>query len=291
MKTEVEPNYYVVDCFEDMRSYYEELFATKNCPILYKVRNWREMYHPEFLTKGEIYFSRPNELNDPFDIHRPKKFDVSVIDSKEFYHKLVEDAPHFLRTAPGRDSEVAASNYLEYEIRPNPEEFFLRNYVIMINDKQYNETIGVLSLTTNPLDEQLWGYYGGGLKGFAVGFDSMRLTEELFCQARFVKYNDEISTSTIISKSKKSLTDGWYEKNKKWHFESEFRFAKLIHEKSPRIHHFTPEIVSEIILGPRIPEDDENAIKNIWKCRYPNSKLFKIQCNYSNGTLSLNQVG
>lgn len=219
MIEEIEPGYFSVGSFDEVKSFYKQLFTKRDVTTLYKIRNWRERFHPEFLTNGEIYFTKPSELNDPFDIHRPFKFDTSIIDNPEFLQKLIEQAPDFLGTNPGRDSQIASENYLNEVIKKNPELYFLNNYERMVNESWFNDHIGVFSLTYNVIDEQLWGYYGGGLKGYAVGFDPMLITESLFAQGFFVNYNDEIKISGIINQSLKSQSENWFSKNTKWQFE------------------------------------------------------------------------
>ena len=133
MVSEIEPGFFVMNDFEEVRSYYQDLFARKKVSALYKMRNWRERFSPEFLTKGEMYFTKPDELNDPFDIHRPLQFDVSVIDKPEFLTKMIQTAPAARGINPGRDAEVYAEKELD-RIRENPQEYFLNNYIGLIND-------------------------------------------------------------------------------------------------------------------------------------------------------------
>lgn len=286
MKKEIEPGLFLFNNFDEVRPHYEQQFESYKTRMLYKIRNWRERFHPEVLTKGELYFSRPNELNDPFDIHTSGRFDPAVIDDPRFLEKLIELAPAATGALPGRDAEIVANNKLE-EIRPNPTEYFFNNYKKLIYNPTLNNGMGVLSLTDNPLDKQLWGYYGGGLKGFAIGYEPMELCEELFASGSFVKYTDEIPFAMILDVSKKAQHELLYQKTKEWEFESEFRFTRAIdpHDQTKRIHVVPPKIVKEIILGPRIQDSDKNEIIDVVRLRYPHAKVIQLDCDYTNASL------
>ena len=284
MLQEIEAGFFAAETFEDIKPIYTKLFGDNKVATLYKMRNWRERFHPEFLTKGEIYFARPNELNDPFDIHRPVRFDVSVIDTPAFLEKFIQTAPLMRGINPGRDAVSYAENELE-KIRIDPHSYFLKNYIDLINNPAYNNQIGVLSLTYNLYDDQLWGYYGGGQRGFAVGFDPLLLCEDIFSQGSFINYTDEIPVSGIINVALRTQTDLMFQKNKRWGFEKEFRFIRILENRDRRIHHYSPEIVKEIILGARIPEDDEEEIINIRHNIYPQASVYKIEYDYTKASM------
>lgn len=281
---EVEKGLYGVESFDEIKYQLQDYFTENKITTLYKIRNWREKYHPEFLSNGEIYFTRPNELNDPFDIHKPFKFDISVIETTIFFKKLVDYAIEVKGVMPGRDAEIIAKKQLN-EIRENPTNFFLTNYMGMVNSKRYNNSYGVFSVTTNINDEQLWAYYGGGLKGFAVGFNPIALCEELFSSCNPVNYSEEIFVSKIIDIGLKEHLDVFFHKYPKWDFESEYRFFRAFREgdQSRRIHIYKPATVTEIILGLRTPDEDEEAILGVVNNRYPHAKVSRMKCDYSNG--------
>ncbi len=293
MVEKLEEEFFAVEAFDDVRRYYENYFAKNDITTLYKIRNWRERYHPEFLKDGEIYFSRPNELNDPFDITRPIKFDIAQIETPEFLNRLIESASEVMGINPGIDSKIYARNKLE-EIRNNPINYFANTYLKMINGKWYNDSFGVFSLTVNILDEQLWGYYGGGLKGFAVGFHPMELCEALFLrygQGAIVTYLDEILPSKIIGKSLREQKEQLFQKFNKWRFESEFRFVgRFTESQVDRFCKLSPKVVKEVILGPRVPETDKEEILKIVELRYPTAILYQVVCDYINGGIFKEQL-
>ncbi|MBL7690594.1 MAG: DUF2971 domain-containing protein [Flavipsychrobacter sp.] len=281
---EIEPGYFQVNSFEDVREYTQALFASRGVDTLYKLRYWRERYHPEFLRDGEIYFSKPNELNDPFDINRPLNIHIDEIKSQAFYKRLVETAPEVLGVKPGHEAEQAARAQQE-RLLSNPQEELLSNFHNLINDPQYNNSIGVLSLSTKIDDEQLWGYYGGALRGYAVGFDPMKLSEELFSYCNYVNYTDTVPVTKLINKSRKEMQDAWFDKNQCWGFESEFRYVRAVFDETRRKHNYAPDTVKEIVLGPRIVSEDRAAIIDLARRRYPNAAVLQMNVDYIKGKM------
>jgi hypothetical protein len=283
MIEELEPGYYTVETIQELLALSKNYFAVKKIETLYKLRNWNEKYHPEFLKEGQIYFARPNELNDPFDIHRPVQFDISVINEQWFFEELTKIALHNGSHSLS-DANTRASNQLDI-IRKDPRGYFLRNYEEMINSKWFNDQLGILSFSTSPMDDQLWGYYGGGLKGYAVGFDPIELTRQLNLPGFLVEYTDTIATTGLIGGTLKQQADLYNQKNTKWSFESELRYSTVIESEEERIKYYTPMAVREIILGPRISAENEKEILEVVKEKYSHAQIFKLQVDYLNGVM------
>ena len=262
----------MVNDFSEVKPFYRQLFAERRIRNIYKMRNWEEKHHPEFLNERQMYFSPPNELNDPFDIHRPVRFDVSVIETPEFLQRMIDTVPAARGINPGNDAKAYAENELE-QIRKGPQRYFLKNYEDLVNSEEYNKKVGVLSLTTDPVNEQTWGYYGGGLKGFAVGFDPMKLCAEIFSEGQFVEYTKAIPVSNIINASLSEQSRLMFQKHPKWQFENEFRFVRFMDNEKRRFHYYNAEIVNEIILGVRIKDQVREQIIPVIQDNFPHVKV------------------
>lgn len=67
-------------------------------------------------------------------------------------------------------------------------------------------------------------------------------------------------------------------KRTKYSFEEEFRFATArIGSNSERLKEFNPTSVSEVVLGPAIPEDFEKEILNAVRIQYLNPPIYKTR--------------
>ena len=54
---------------------------------IYKYRNWDNKYHRRLITNLELYFPKPQELNDPFDSQR--NFDWEELLNPDKYAKYL----------------------------------------------------------------------------------------------------------------------------------------------------------------------------------------------------------
>ena len=275
-----------VTSFEEIRQHLTDQFKQAGVDTIYKVRNWSENHHPEFLTKGEMYFSPPKFLNDPYDLSRPTHFDTTVIHEKSFFNRLVSSALELGYAKTEAEANIAAYKRLEI-IKKDPEKYFLDNYITYVESDYFNDIVGVLSLTTKVTNNQLWGYYGGGQKGFAVGFDPIKLCELLFEYAKpgFVDYTDEIRASGIINQNGTDFWNEFFVKNTGWKLESEYRFVALLASKNDRFRYFSPELVKEIILGPRMRDDEKEKVIKTKNTLYPDAQLIQMKLDYKNGTM------
>lgn len=264
------------DCVIPSRQYLEN----NNINLLYKIRNWEERYHPDILKKGEFYFARPFELNDPFDVHRPLKLIKINLDTEEFFKKLVKF--ELVINLKSLEEAIRAANSRLLIIKNNPEKYFLTNYLQMINSDYYNNRIGILSLTTNPENEQLWGYYGGGLKGFAVGFDAYSIILDMKQIFKKVQYGNNFNFEII---PEFDVCDLFFEKSKNWEFESEFRFLWL-EPNYKRTIPFSSNSLKEIIFGPRITIVNKQSILRIVRDKYSHIKLFQLEPDYILGKIN-----
>lgn len=286
MIQKLEPGFYASDNFDELLPICEKYFGDNKIETLYKLRNWNEKHHPEFLTLGELYFSKPSDLNDPFDIHRPINFDVSFINEEWFFEELVKNINK--DTLNLQLARTRASNQLD-EIRKNPTVYFLKNYEDIVSSSWFDNSIGIFSLSTDPLNDQLWGYYGGGLKGFAIGFDPMSLTRDLQLNGRLIRYHDTFKSSDLIGGMKDHL-NLYFQKNTKWVFESEFRYCTIIDNGEQRKRYFSPSTVKEIILGLRISPENKKAIIEVAQKKYPHVKIYQLKPDYLVGKIIMVEI-
>lgn len=256
----------------------------KNAPaILYKYReDWENKYHKELITAQSIWMASPKELNDPYDIRIPFKFDFSEIEHPEFFRKMKEyykiNNPYLNHNE--RDLNVICENKLE-EIRKDPRYYFEKNYKDLRESNTYDQ-VGVFSCTSDELNEKMWAHYGNNNTGFVVGFNTVELCRELLCGFSPVKYNDQVLSFSFINKSYED-TGYLYLKSKKWEYEKEFRFITLgIEKESERIRIYSLNSISEFIIGSNFPNkylrEFISEIRNKYSKDIP---IFKVQVKVS----------
>src|SRR5688572_13231124 len=109
---------YVFDSFEEV----EETIRKIAPQVVYKYRgDWNNPYHRELVTKQSLWFAAPRELNDPYDIRTPIRFDVTEIEHSDFFARLKSSLqarnPSIAYT--DRDLNILCEKKLD-EIRQDP---------------------------------------------------------------------------------------------------------------------------------------------------------------------------
>ncbi len=255
--------------------------AEKVPTITYKYRDWVNPYHQLILTENIIWFSHPKELNDPYDIRVPVRFDYSEIDNPLFFEKLKYHTairfPQF--PTDTREFRVVCDNKMDM-IRENPKKHFEDNYLEMRESDVYDR-VGVFSLTSDCLNETMWAHYGNNSKGFCVGFDTLALVKPLNMGFGFVDYEEEPPVHSFIKEIDENQKDQMYLKHTKWIYEKEFRLLTLaiINDKDRGVK-VVPGIIREVILSTAIPDKHKQEIIQLLKNKYDSKvKLFICRPN------------
>ncbi len=258
----------------------EDRLKTEFPPVLYKYRDWNCSDHRKMISNTEVWLAHPKSLNDDMDIRVPLKFNYDEIHSSLFFDKLKKYAEQhnwFENLIPGsNDFFIACENKLE-EIKENPIEYFKQTYNLVYNSELY-DSIGIFSLTQNPLSRTMWAHYGNNSKGFCVGFNTAELFKDIMpISFRKVEYVNEPMAWSFVNAEREKFSESFYLKHTDWLNESEYRFNTPDIEKNQRVRKFRPTTIKEIFVGAFMPEKDLKelimSIKNNLKSPV---KLYKI---------------
>lgn len=267
---------YLFDDFKEV----EESIKKLAPPVIYKYRaDWSNPYHKKFVTKQSLWFAAPRDLNDPYDIITPIKFDISEIEHPIFLSKL---KGHLKANNPNiafteRDINVICENKLD-EIRKDPKSYFEKNYRDIRESDTYDR-VGLFSCTSDELDETMWAHYGNNHTGFVVGFNTVELCRNLFCSIGPVKYNDEVPLYSFIKTKMDDDFDTYFLKSKKWEYEKEFRFFTIGDDANiNRVKQYPISSVTEFLIGNNFPteqtDDFITSIKDIFPKTIP---IYKVR--------------
>ena len=111
----------------------------------------------------------------------------------------------------------------------------------------------------------MWSHYADSHKGFCIGFDTEKIVKQAFGQFMKVKYSDEIPYISIFDDDKGLMNKLIYIKSKAWDYEDEYRITKILKPDSKV--YFSPETISLIYLGIKMPLDSKMEIINLVKHR------------------------
>ena len=255
----------------------------------YKYKTINE-YTFDSLKNKYFYYSRQEQLDDPFDMYTP-------VDTLKTNEEIIE----YFR----RDPETAALHTIDsFKKKQKQSEFdekFHRKFF------EVNQMFHVLSLTPICDNDAMWALYADNYKGIAIGYkvvvdDDKRFislgkkreinTQRIFLleqgKERFYENPDlRIILSPIIydiSKLKKftplmtdplEMLENVYIKKPLWAFEEEYRsvIISLWHRYDDLKIYYPDEVLSEIIFGYKTPEEDIQKVINLIKYNYTNSSI------------------
>lgn len=143
-------------------------------PIIYKYRFWSDDWHKRFITEREVFLASPKTFEDELDCHKPTRYDLLTTRQIHDYFNW--------------SSKNENLNFTRQQHRK-----FARNWTkkSLINDKEYvkkymEESIneyydheGILSLTENWDNQEMWNKYADNEKGFCIGYNTRIMFEHL----------------------------------------------------------------------------------------------------------------
>ncbi len=124
-------------------------------------------------------------------------------------------------------------------------DYYRRNGSTGINALPFRSQIGILSLTTDPLDQVMWAHYANNYKGFVIRFAALHFIGTGARPMWDLGYAWPVDYSRSRTYIDPSQVDGAafaYEKDVKWAYEKEIRVVRLLAEattiKNGTIHLF-----------------------------------------------------
>ncbi len=142
--------------------------------FLYKYRNISDSrcfeYTVDSLKNNYLYFSRPSEFNDPFDCRMKINFDATDDEYKAFINNKITN-PN------GQFTNVEELKAFLKDNNRNKEQLI----------EMFSNSNHILSLTSDCLNEHMWGLYGGAYTGICIGYNCIE--EDGIAKLLFIKYS------------------------------------------------------------------------------------------------------
>ena len=240
--------------------------------LLYKYRDWSKDFHKNVLINNTLYFASPKDFEDIYDCNIPEQFPSKT----ELYQYFIDKAKNKFPNMTRIERREFAREWSNKSPLANPKR--LSKLITRFN-KKFNDTFGVLSMTSNPDNNEMWEKYGNEHKGFCVGFDSKLLFDCFGGGGGDVQYVDELPVINFAEDGfeEKHIKNTFF-KEKKWAFEEEYRLHKMWEKNASnddRNIPFLSECVKEIHLGKSMEQNDKEEIKSIVKKKYSNAKIIE----------------
>ncbi len=254
---------------------------TKKTPnILYKYRDWTNIYEKRTITHREFYLANPKSFIDKYDCNIPLDFESLTTKKiqKNYFEKSKEINPTFKRGEHRKFAKNWTKKGLMKDIKR------LKQIESEYFDK-FDKMTGVLSLTANPKIIELWKEYAANHEGFCIGISSQYVRENLekFGSCGPVIYNKDFPSISPLGDDKSkppSFITQAYHKLTKWDFEEEYRVFKMKNYELPdneRKIYIEPTAIPEVILGANMSDVNKKEVINIVSKELPHTKILQAE--------------
>jgi len=230
---------------------------------LYKYQPFN-LYSLLNLTRRELYFSKPENLNDPYDCDPP--FEITKTDRTQNNKKALFDK---VKNYEVRKSGIDGSMFDQlYSTNGKPDDRFRRKYID--NPKpiqaQISEKIGVTCFSERADNLLLWSHYADKHQGFCLEFEVHTLLndypETKLYKVKYPKSNKLIRFSILeILNNPDLLEKILTRKSYSWHYEQEWRlFCRTGGNETFR---YNPKTVTNIYFGKNMAYKHKEIIISI----------------------------
>jgi len=254
---------------------YSNLDEVEKPEMVYKYRSWNkgDVYSDNVLLKNQLYLAPPSSFVDKYDCKIPTRYDLLTEEETLKWGKPIVRAMH------PRWNDKAIETELKYLVGRLPFKDIEKMKAFEEDEwTAYDAMAGILSLCTNPLNEEMWKMYGDGFSGICYGYN----TEELIrgCGLRAagpVIYVDELPIIHPLMDTIQKGTIRVFFKLREWEFEEEYRvreFSEANRDKANRIKIYSDDILKEVILGKDFDKEQIPIITNILKYKGSHATLF-----------------
>lgn len=210
---------------------------------LFKYRKCND-YTLDIFRTGKVHFSRPTDLNDPFDC-KP------IVDKNL---AICWNAVGLFTTADG-------------DVETRPMELQLPNeYLQEIYNEVFSQ-IGIFCVSAKGDSTQMWAHYADNHQGICLEFNAELLTKSLGLMKK-VHYNDTPNSihSGFANMTEKETIALFCSKQKEWEYEHEYRFIKPGSDmKIQTEYSFQKEALKAVYFGLECSEENKELYRQICK--------------------------
>lgn len=266
---------------------------------LYKYRDFEKYSMLSLLSKG-LWIPKPSQLNDPFDAQL--KLSKSDVDSTQFKEALSNYVTHPLNSK----EEVFDPEFIDSLFVNGKPNDFLKDKVSQFCSfwDETSESVGILSLSEDPISTTMWSHYGDDHKGICLGYDPTKLAPKSPNGAmdwlRKVTYKNEkdIVRNAYLLFAMAGMGNSHYSlmellftmlstKSSDWGYEKEWRF--LCPEIGGRVYNLNIDAITSVTFGLRTTVETKTAVSHLLRYHKKPTQFYQaVRCEH---TVGLERVG
>lgn len=215
------------------------------------------------VTRGELYFPTPIQLNDPAEA-KPRLAKLPLEKIFSFLYDM------FIINNPGLSSEVyqRTKAQIEHNVTRFGSLVLLKEMSRALHTEL--EALRIYSMSKRPDNMALWAKYADYHTGYCLEFSN----SGLFAAAREVGYGDVVDFDPTDTEQINAYF--LFQKTLDWQTEEEVRLVAP--RGSEPIVQFGPNLLTRIIVGQRMPDAEINVIRKWSNLRSP--KLSMVRAEY-----------
>lgn len=268
---------------------------------LYRYRKFNNNTLKEIF-KGELYFSSPRELNDPFDCMPIVECDGTVEEFRELY-KDIRKKYHYNNLS---DEEIDKRVLEEFDESKITDKELLSEFINQ-NILQSRDQVYVCCFSETNNNAAMYAHYSDNNTGVCLEYNLKALSSqfEIIDKVNYgierpiIKFIDGFKMGEKEYSKRFLLT-----KSKSWEYENEYRIiafpiltdeGKLLDSIIPsssehRIIKLQPETLTGIILGYKISEENEAMLIDRIRVEHLDINIYKAIPSTADYKMEINQI-
>lgn len=256
----------------------------KYIPFIWK-KNWEQDSEKELalsrfecIKESTLYFSTPEQLNDPFDCSPSFQYFNDISDFELCLNELDEtETKLILEKFPKCSSkkDVIDLMYIMKSQKSVSHDLGMLYHFNLIKSiiEMKISNLGILSLTTDYRNCLMWSHYAQNHSGICIEYEFPNSLLSL----RPVQYVNEqplFSLYEALHQKFGKLQELFYTKSKHWEYENEYRMVALTGREKKKIDQIK---ISRIIFGINTSDDTKEKIKSV----VDDTHQLKLSHNYN----------
>jgi hypothetical protein len=255
-----------------------ELIRSRPIPeFLYRYRAMLSCELKKIFQQRKVILNNPLNFNDPFEC-RPALVSHKNVFKRELFVKGLPGAE--LRKFDKQAYTKAKKKAVNELTNPDKLKQIYVNFL---------RTIGIYCLSEKNNDLLMWSHYSDFHQGLCLEFKTTQNT--FFWEAFPVIYQNEYPIVNAMDFGKpEEFRKALLTKYSEWQYEFEWRILKMEQDGGPGDYSFSPELLSGIILGSRIRDEDKEKVRE-WIKNYPTKiSIYKARLNESKYQLDIVKI-
>lgn len=229
----------------------------------YPINDENKIFIEKIFTHNELYFPSPKKFNDPFDSRNPVSYEGTVAEWEKYIGDRIDKYfPNLTKEQKKiKINELAqkASNSSIFDSFPD----------------SYIDEMGVFCMSEKNDNILMWSHYTDGHKGICLEFKSIA-NKPFFVIAQKMKYESKYSKPNMLRSSPEETMQAiLLTKSKDWKYEKEWRIIN--HDNGPGVYNFPAELLTSVILGCSIPEENKSLIIDLSLSRSPKPRIYQAK--------------